>query len=128
MRANDPLGYLIPPARLHPSLIEHSLASAMDQKRYTSGIGVPSAPTRYVVAMNPADRAAQPPGTEDRLARALERRADADGMLILGPVEVEFSCEPDLQLGRPRVWCGYAGENLLVLAGADAALEIFARS
>ena len=100
----------------------------MERKRFTAGLGVPSVPTRYVVAMNPSDRAWLGPGTEDRLARALERRAEEAGSLMLGSIEVEFDCDADLAPGRPRVWCGFAGEDLMVLAGPEAALDVFTRT
>lgn len=127
-RHEDPLGYLIPPGRLFPSGIEQLLATTMEGKRFTAGLGVPSVPTRYVMSMNPSDRAWLAPGTEDAIARALERRADAAGLLLLGPIEVEFDCDADLAPGRPRVWCGFAGEDLMVLAGPEAALEVWTRA
>jgi len=127
-RQDDTLGYLIPPGQLRPSGIEQLLATAMERKRFTAGLGVPSVPTRYVVAMNPSDRAWLGPGIEDQLARALERHAEETGLLIIGPLEVEFDCDADLAPGRPRVWCGFAGEDLLVLAGPEAALDVFTRA
>jgi len=128
MRANelkDGLGHLIPPGQLQPSSIEQLAAEAMSARRFSAGIGVPSVPTRYVVAMHPADRAWLSPWTEDQIARALERRADEAGMLLLGRVEVEFRIDDTQPIGQARVWCGFAGEDLLVLASPEASLQVF---
>lgn len=127
-RRTDALGHLIPPGRLRPSSIEQLAAEAMSARRFSAGIGVPSVPTRYVIAMHPADRAWLSPWTEDEIARTLEHRAEEAGMLLLGPVEVEFRIDATLPIGEPRVWCGFAGEDLLVLAGPEAALQVFERA
>lgn len=126
IRLDDPLGHLVPPGTLGLSDIESGLIAAMDQHCYTAGIGLPSVPTRYVVRMNPADRAWLDPTTEDVLARALTRHAEAAGVLLLGDLEIEFRADPQAQLGRPSFWAGYTEGDLLVLADPNAALRVFA--
>jgi hypothetical protein len=103
------------------------LIEAMDEHRWSAGHGVPSAPTRFVVRMNPADRAWLDPGTEDRLARALERHAESTGLLLVGPISVDLECDLATALGRPRYCAGFAEHDLLVLAHPAAALDVFAR-
>lgn len=126
MRLDDPLGHLIPPGSLTPEQIERALIEAMDSRRFAAGLGVPSVPTRYVVTMNPSDRAHLDPTTEDDMAAALARHADGTGSLILGEIVVEFRADPDMALGRPRVWVGFADVDLLVLHSPDAAAQVFA--
>lgn len=97
----------------------------MDQHRFVAGLGVPSVPTRYVVRLNPADRAWLEPDTEDRLARALARHAEASGLLIIGDLEVEFEADPAAAAGRPSFWAGFVEDDLLVLADPSAAIQVF---
>jgi hypothetical protein len=126
MALDDPLGHLIPPGSLTPEQIERLLIEAMDSRRFAAGLGVPSVPTRYVVTMNPSDRAHLDPTTEDQIAGALARHADAAGSLILGELVVEFRSDADMAMGRPRVWVGFSDVDLLVLHSPDAAAQVFA--
>ncbi|MDX1448422.1 MAG: FhaA domain-containing protein, partial [Acidimicrobiia bacterium] len=90
MRLDDPLGHLIPPGTLTEAEISRGLIDAMDRKRFSAGLGVPSVPTRFVVTMHPSDRAYLDPRAEDRMADALARHADRSGWLVLGSIDVEF--------------------------------------
>ena len=128
IRLDDPLGHLVPPGLLRADAIEAGLITAMEQNRFASGLGIPSVPTRYVVRMNPSDRAWLEPDTEDVLARAIARYAERAGYLIIGELAVEFAVEPDAALGRPSFWAGFAEDDLLVLAAPSAALQIIARA
>ena len=128
MRLDDPLGHLIPPGTLTEAEISRGLIDAMDRKRFSAGLGVPSVPTRFVVTMHPSDRAYLDPRAEDRMADALARHADRSGWLVLGSIDVEFRIDRDLQVGRPRFWVGFAETDLLVLADADAAAAVFAET
>jgi hypothetical protein len=122
------LGHLIPPGALSPGRLERELVETMDRHRFLGGFGVPSAPTRYVVRMNPADRVQFSPYTEDRLARALARHAETAGVLLLGPLEVELVADADLARGTCAAWAGFGDRDLLVLAAPKAALDVFARA
>lgn len=128
MQRDDPLGHLIPPGTLREDQIERALLEAMEAKRFSAGLGVPSVPTRYVMTMHPSDRAYLDPRTEDRMAAALERRAGEAGWLLLGPVEVGFRIDAALAVGRPRTWVGFTDTDLLVLADAEAAAQVFLNS
>lgn len=127
-RRDDLLGYLIPPGSVRASDIERGLLGAMEQRRFVAGLGVPSVPTRYVVGLHPADRAWLDPCLEEDLAGRLARRAEQAGYLILGDIEVELEPDGDVAMGRPRYWAGFSGGDLMVLAGPEAALEVFART
>lgn len=122
----DHLGHLVPPGRLRRPHLEQGLLAALEHGRFTAGIGVPSAPTRYVVSMHPADRAWLDPELQDILARVLERHAERVGLLVVGGVQVEFETRPELEQGRPQFWAGFVEDDLLVLADANAAAEVFA--
>lgn len=126
MRIDDPLGHLVPPGALEPDRMERDLGDLLDRRLFAGGFGVPSVPTRFVVRMNPADRAWLAAGLEDRLARALERRAERAGALVVGEIDVAFESEPDAMRGRPSYWAGYAERDLIVL-DAGSALQVFAR-
>lgn len=124
----DHLGFLVPPSMLTEGAVASSLFSMMDQKRFRAGLGIPSIPTRYVVTMNPADRAWLNPFAEDRIAAALTRHAESCGLLIVGDVVVEFECDDAVAQGMPRYWAGFAEDDLLVLADPTAAAEVFSRN
>lgn len=122
------LGHLIPPGSLSPGVIERELIAAMDARRFMAGLGVPSVPTRYVVSMNPADRAWLDPTTEDALERSLAAHAERAGYLILGRIELTFRGDKRIPMGKPSVWIGFAEGDLLVLSNADAAADVFSAS
>lgn len=121
----DALGSLIPTGRVTERRLATAVRTAMDGARYLAGHPVPSVPTRYVCAMNAADRAALDPFTEDRLAAMLARHADTSGYLILGDTEVELRAE-DLPPGAVRTWVGFRDDDLLVLSSPGAAAAVFA--
>ena len=120
------LGSLIPPGRVGPSLLLSHLVSVMEGKTYLAGHGVPSVPTRYVVGLHPADRAAIPPVAEERLARALTDYAERSGFFIVGDLTVELEPDPETAQGRPVVWAGFTDDDLLVLSSPRAATTVFA--
>lgn len=122
----DHLGYCIPPGSLTLDRIERALIVSLDRQRFSAGHGVPSMPTRYIVRMNPADRAWLPPASEELLARALESYADRTGSLVVGSVRIGFRPDPLVHPGRPQVWAGFTEDDLLVLSSPRAAAEIFA--
>jgi len=126
MRSDDHLGHLVPPGEMTTADLERALVEAMDRSRFAAGLGIPSIPTRYVVRLHPADRAWLDPSTEDALARALGRHAEAAGHLIVGDLEVEIEAHFGTALRRPSVWAGFAETDLLVLASPRAAADVFA--
>jgi hypothetical protein len=126
MQPDDHLGHLVPPGRLTFGDLRDRLFETMYARRFLAGHGIPSVPTRYVVAMNTADRAWLDPTTEDRLSRALTEHAESAGWLLVGPLEVEIECDMTVEQGRPRTWAGFRDDDLLVLAGPKAALDVFA--
>lgn len=126
MGRDGTLGHLVPPGKLDARAIRTALFAALDRQRFLAGIGIPSAPTRFVVAMHPSDRVWLPPATEDDCARVLAARAEASRMLMVGPIEVRFEVDPARPLGDPAVWVGFAETDLLVLADPSAAAEVFA--
>ena len=119
------MGHLVPPGTLSPVKLEGMLIEAMDDRRFMAGLGVPSVPTRYVVSMNPADRAWFDPRAEERLSAALAEHAENAGYLILGDIVVQLRADRRLALGRPYVWIGFAEGDLLVLANPSAATSVF---
>lgn len=125
---HDALGHLVPPGALTFDALITGVIDSMEQRRYSSGHGIPSVPTRYVVTMNPADRAWFDPSTEDRVASALHRAAERAGFLVIGGIEVAFETDAATAPGRPLFWAGFAEDDLLVLAGPSAVVDVFARA
>ncbi|MFN2613694.1 MAG: FhaA domain-containing protein [Actinomycetota bacterium] len=120
------LGALVPPGRVAPGQILSGLVEVMESRRYFAGHGVPSVPTRYVVGLHPADRAAFTPLIEERLARALTNYAERSGFLIVGDLTVELEPDHDTVHGRPVFWAGFSDDDLLVLSSPRAAASVFA--
>lgn len=96
--------------------------------RRTAAGQVPSIPTRYVVAMHPADLAWLDPTLPDVLAREMQRHPERTGAPEIGELSVEFEADKRLEQGRPRFWAGFAGDDLLVLANVDVAAAVSATS
>jgi hypothetical protein len=106
MGIDDRLGHLVPPGRLRRPALEAGLAASIEQM----GRGRRTSPTRYVVAMHPADLAWLDPTLPDLLERSLSQRA---------PITIEFRSDPALEQGCPQFWAGIAGQDLLLLVTAD---------
>ena len=105
MHTSDHLGHLIPAGRLRRPHLEQGLRSAMNKRRAAE------TPSRFVVAMHPADLAWLDPTLPDLLARSLQAAAGAPRSLV-----VEFEAKASLSQGCPQFWAGFAGDDLLVLA------------
>ena len=126
MKRDDHLGHLVPRGLLTLSGLGRDLVETMTRRRYLAGHGIPSVPTRYVVSMHTGDRAWFAPDAEDVLARMLTAHAEAAGYLLVGELAVEFECDDSVEQGAPGYWAGFCDDDLLVLAGPKAALDVFA--
>lgn len=125
LRPDDPLGHLVPPGQLLPSDVTAAVDAAIDAQRYTSGIGVPSVPSRLSIRMHPADRAWLPAGFESTVAAHATARADGAGMLVLDGISVSFETDLACDPGTVAVTAGYGEGDLIVLRDPVAALTVF---
>jgi len=125
MRPDDPLGHLVPPGQLLPADVTRAVVDAIDAHRFTSGIGVPSVPTRFVIRMHPADRAWLPAGFQRTVATEATAHADRTGLLILDGLRVTFETDAGCDMGSVSVHAAYGEPDLIVLRDPTAALSAF---
>lgn len=125
LRPDDALGHLVPPGQLLPADVTRAVIASIDAHRFSSGIGVPSVPSRLTVRMHPADRAWLPAGFQQHLAAEATAHADRSGLLILDGLRVDFETDFSCEMGAPSVRAAYGERDLAVIRDPAAALSVF---
>lgn len=100
--------------------LAQGLIDALRAGRWLGGLDTPVTPTLFKACLSPDEhrRLRRVHGLERALARMLTRRAEEEGYLLVGPLEVSLWARPDVPGRRPEFELAFRESESLELSAA----------